>query len=566
MATWVGWSFVIVGIWNGVKLITAGSMLKDQFASRLWRYLLIGGALLLISIVIPAEYREGVSGVRLPVIWPYTHLSGWLILMCAIGSVTRGYKLLTAHPRSEAKQHLAPFFIWLGSLGVSIWWSISEGNQFWILKGSIPINIPTVAGLAALAIAGMFLTTRLEASLKAKGIGRGVITHLVLLIGSIVFGIPLLWMLSTSFKEDEDLANSNGLVWVPKVQRSHDYWSKDNPLYTTWHEGRKVRGIIDSEASPTEVLLEIERPYSFRGRRIVVQRSELTEVPRQQPIFSSQINGEEVIVFVTENLPNGDRKLEVLEPSSLKGTVIQRSPEEVKSVRDTGLKIQNYSDALEWMPPETYFGSRYLINTIWLVVMSVIGTVLSCSIVAYGFARLRFPGREALFGIMLATMMLPAAVTMLPQFLIFRSLGWIDTLLPLWVPTFFASAFNVFLLRQFFATVPKEYEESARIDGCGYWRTFWQVMLPQVKAALAVIAIWTFMGAWNNFMGPLIYLTSPEKMTLSYALHLFAGDRGTEPALMMSFATMTIVPVVLLFFFAQKYFMDSIQLTGLGGR
>ena len=218
------------------------------------------------------------------------------------------------------------------------------------------------------------------------------------------------------------------------------------------------------------------------------------------------------------------------------------------------------------MPFETWYGLRYLINTLWYVVMAVLGTVLSCSLVAYGFSRLRFPGRDQLFSVMLATMMLPAAVTMLPQFLIFRTLGWVDSLLPLWVPTFFAGAFNVFMLRQFFATVPTELEEAARIDGCGYLRTFWQVMLPQVKPALAVIAIWTFMGAWNNFMGPLIYVSSPEKVTLSYALQLFAGDRYTDVSLIMAFSTMTVLPVLLLFFFAQKYFIEGVTLSGMGGR
>jgi multiple sugar transport system permease protein len=131
---------------------------------------------------------------------------------------------------------------------------------------------------------------------------------------------------------------------------------------------------------------------------------------------------------------------------------------------------------------------------------------------------------------------------------------------------FFASAFNVFLLRQFFKGIPMELEDAAKIDGCSYLTTFWNIMLPQIKPALAVIAIWTFMGAWNNFMGPLIYINSPENMPLSYALQLFQSDRGNEPALMMAFATLTIVPVLAVFFFAQKYFIEGVTLSGLGGR
>jgi len=211
-------------------------------------------------------------------------------------------------------------------------------------------------------------------------------------------------------------------------------------------------------------------------------------------------------------------------------------------------------------------GLVYLKNTLILVILSVVGTILSSSIVAYAFSRLKFPGRDLLFGLLLATMMLPGAVTLLPQFLIFRSLGWIDSLYPLWVPAFFASAFNVFLLRQFFKGIPMELEDAAKIDGCSYFRSFWNIMLPQIKPALAVIAIWTVLGAWNNFMGPLIYVNSPENMPISYALQLFHGDRSGEPGYLMAFATLTILPVLALFFFAQKYFIEGVTLSGMGGR
>ena len=209
----------------------------------------------------------------------------------------------------------------------------------------------------------------------------------------------------------------------------------------------------------------------------------------------------------------------------------------------------------------------YLKHTLIIVILSVLGTLLSSAIVAYAFSRMNFPGRNVLFGILLATMMLPAAVTLLPTFLIFRQIHTIDTLIPLWAPAFFGSAFNIFLLRQFFMQIPMELEDAAKIDGCTYLKTFWDIMMPQIKPALAVIAIWTFMGAWNNFMGPLIYISSPEHMPLSYALQLFNGDRGNdEPGLVMAFATMCMAPVLLLFFFAQRYFIEGVTLSGLGGR
>jgi len=258
--------------------------------------------------------------------------------------------------------------------------------------------------------------------------------------------------------------------------------------------------------------------------------------------------------------------MQVLSPASLKGQEHIFSPDEVEPVRHVGLKTDNYPEALSYLPPETNNGLVYLKNTLILVVLGVIGTILSSSIVAYAFSRMKFPGRDLLFAILLSTMMLPGAVTLLPQFLIFRKLGWIDTLLPIWVPAFFASAFNVFLLRQFFKGIPMELEDAAKIDGCSYLKAFWSIMLPQIKPALAVIAIWTFMGAWNNFMQPLIYINSPENMPLSYALQLFQGDRGNEPGLMMAFATLTILPVLGVFFFAQKYFIEGVTLSGLGGR
>lgn len=218
------------------------------------------------------------------------------------------------------------------------------------------------------------------------------------------------------------------------------------------------------------------------------------------------------------------------------------------------------------LPVETSRGLVFLKNTLIIVILNVIGTLISSSIVAYAFARLRFPGKGALFLVLLSTMMLPAAVTLIPTFLIFRWLGWIDTLKPLWVPAFLGSAFNIFLLRQFFMSIPAELEDAAKIDGCTYLRTFWQVMLPQIKPALAVIAIWTFMAAWNNFMGPLIYINSPENMPISYAVQLFQSDRSGEPGLLMAFATMAMLPVLAVFFVAQKYFIEGVTLSGLGGR
>ena len=226
----------------------------------------------------------------------------------------------------------------------------------------------------------------------------------------------------------------------------------------------------------------------------------------------------------------------------------------------------NYVEALMYLPPETYYGWTFLKNSLILTILSVLGTVLSSSMVAYSFARLKWPGREGWFKVMLVTMMIPGAVTLMPQFLIFRSLGWIDTLRPLWVPAFFGSAFNIFLLRQFFLGIPNELEDAAKIDGCGPFATYWKVMLPQVKPALAAIAIMAVLAAWNNFQGPLIYLSSPEQMPMAYGLQLYQQDHAGEPGLMMAASTMVVLPIVVLFFFSQRYFIEGVSLSGLGGR
>ena len=227
---------------------------------------------------------------------------------------------------------------------------------------------------------------------------------------------------------------------------------------------------------------------------------------------------------------------------------------------------RNYPDALKFLPPGSGYGLLNLGNTLVIAVMSVLGTVLSSSFVAYGFARMRWPGKDWLFGVLLATMMLPDAVTMMPRFLIFRQLHWIDTLLPLWVPSFFASAFSVFLLRQFFMGIPQELEDAAKIDGCGPFTTWWRVMMPLVKPALAAVTIMTFLGAWKDFLGPLIYISSPEKMPLSYVLQLYNAAHGGEPGLLMAATTLVVLPVIVLFFFTQRYFIEGVSFTGLGGR
>jgi multiple sugar transport system permease protein len=221
---------------------------------------------------------------------------------------------------------------------------------------------------------------------------------------------------------------------------------------------------------------------------------------------------------------------------------------------------ENFGRSVTYIP---FF--LYLKNTLVICGLSVAGTVLSSSLVAYSFSRIRWPGRDALFGVLLATMMLPGQVTLIPVFAIFRALGWIDTIKPLVVPHFLGSAFYIFMLRQFFLTIPLELSDAARIDGCSEWGIYQRVILPLARPALATVGLFTFINAWNDFLGPLIYLNDERKATLSLGLQQFVSQHGAEWSLLMAASTLMTLPIILLFFFAQRTFIQGIALTGVKG-
>ena len=220
----------------------------------------------------------------------------------------------------------------------------------------------------------------------------------------------------------------------------------------------------------------------------------------------------------------------------------------------------NYPKAIAALPFWTY--TR---NTIVITLFNIVGVIFSSSLVAYAFARLRWPGRNVLFVVLLSTMMLPPQVTMIPVFILFKNLGWVNTFLPLIVPAFFGNAFFIFLLRQFFMTIPRELEDAARVDGCPWLGIYWHVILPLSKPALATVGVFTFMGVWNDFMGPLIYLNSESKKTLALGLQAFLGEHSAEWAMLMAVSTLMLLPLLILFFLAQRYFIEGITLTGLKG-
>jgi multiple sugar transport system permease protein len=208
---------------------------------------------------------------------------------------------------------------------------------------------------------------------------------------------------------------------------------------------------------------------------------------------------------------------------------------------------------------------RFLLNSLYYAGFVTFGTVLSCAAVAYGFARLRFPGRDALFLLTIATMMIPGIVTFIPTYVLFKTFGVIGTYAPLIIPSFLGNAFFIFMLRQFFMGLPWELSDAARVDGASEWRIFWQIMLPLVRSALLVVAVFTFLGTWHEFFGPLIYLSDNSQYPLSLGLFAFRSQRTTEWSLMMAASTLATLPLVIVFFLAQRSFLQGITLTGLKG-
>lgn len=223
---------------------------------------------------------------------------------------------------------------------------------------------------------------------------------------------------------------------------------------------------------------------------------------------------------------------------------------------------ENYREAIDY-PGFPYL--RLLWNSIFYVGLVTIGTVISCAAVGYGFARLRFPGRDLLFGITLATLMIPSVVLFIPTYVLFRQVDLTGTYAPLIIPAFLGNAFFIFMMRQFFRGIPEELSDAARLDGAGEFRIFWQIMLPLVKPALMVVAVFTLLYTWHDFFGPLIYLSDPNDYPLSLGLFAFKGQRADEWALIMTGAVLTTLPLILVFLFTQRYFLQGVRMTGIKG-
>ncbi len=334
--------------------------------------------------------------------------------------------------------------------------------------------------------------------------------HALIIGVGLFFALPLVWMLATSFKSDRDVFHIP-LRLLPYTNTLAQVNGQALPLYNVTFDNQ-------------------------------VRQLALVSVDEGQGVFVNPNNPSETFTNV---------RMKFAEP-----------------VVAVGLRWENYMDALTYNPRAGVGVTiwTYLRNSLTICIFGVIGTVLSCALVAYGFARIRFPGRDLLFVLVLGTMMLPIQAVIIPQYVLFNDvLHWGNSFLPLVVPAFFANGWDVFLLRQFYRTIPEDLCEAARIDGANELDIFARIVLPLAKPALAVVAITTFLFYWNDFQAPMIYLTSPENFTMALGLADFQGQRQILWNLLMAAAVVFTIPIIIGFFFAQKQFIEGIKLTGVKG-
>ena len=366
-----------------------------------------------------------------------------------------------------------------------------------------------------------------------------IIAYLLLLLGAAFFLLPMIWMLSTALKPVEQTMTLPP-QWLPKA-------------YSIEREKRRVE-VRRGDTPITEPSLLVRD--NSGGAPFVVLADEVAG-GRWRPAGAT---GPGVAVSVAQEIPAVAEKPWVL-VHEVDGGRTEAVPAGQVAAR-VAPRWTNFGGAIRAMRNFP----RYLANTLLLCILNTLGAVLSSALAAYGFARVDWRGRDHIFLVALGTMMIPFPVVMVPLYSLFRAMGWIGTLQPLWVGSFCAGAFNVFLLRQFFRTIPQDLSEAARIDGCGEFRIFWQIILPLCRPALVVVGLFTFLGTWNDFLGPLLYLTDQKDFTLALGLQCYQSQSGgTEWHYLMAASTLVILPVVVLFLLAQRSFIEGISMTGLKG-
>ncbi len=347
---------------------------------------------------------------------------------------------------------------------------------------------------------------------KISDLFVSTLSHGLLIFVGMFFAVPFLWMVLTAFKSDQDVFRTPPR-WLPYDNVRVEVNGEKLPLYNVKVEDGSIRQLA--------ALSILEGVGTF-----------------VDPANPSEI--------LTYKLQQGSER--IAEP-----------------ITEVSFRWQNFPDAMNRGSRPSVGASfwAYFRNSLILAFFTIIGTLVSNTPVAYAFARLKFPGRDVLFVIILATMMLPFQVTMIPIYLLFNdTLGWGDTFLPLIIPAFFANAWDVFLLRQFFKTIPEEMCDAARVDGANEWQIFTRIVLPLSTPVLATITIFTFLWAWNDFTGPLLFLNSPRNFTMALGLQDFQGQNIIIWNQLMAAATVFTLPIIVAFFFAQKTFIQGIKLTG----
>jgi multiple sugar transport system permease protein len=356
--------------------------------------------------------------------------------------------------------------------------------------------------------------------------------HVPLLVLAVGFGFPLLWLVSASLQPREQVAA------IPPELVPH-----------------RFRVTLSTASGRTETLFVTPPQKLESGSKVAVKEWQLSKHGQRPPrtFHVEEASIEQVVAPVFGNYPEAIRALTADEA-------------------DKALPLSQLLGRTRWpwTAPDATGHSitflTYLANTLIVAVLGVIGATLSSALAAYGLSRIRWRGSRSLFAITLATMMVPFPVLMVPLYGLFRDLGWLGTLKPLWVPAFFGGAFNIFLLRQFFMTIPKDLSEAARIDGCSEWQIFWRIILPLAKPALSVVALFHFLFVYNDFLGPLLFLPEPATFTMALGLQQYQSQLGGgEWHLLLAASVILVLPVVVLFFFTQKTFIQGISTTGMKG-
>ncbi len=406
------------------------------------------------------------------------------------------------------------------------------------------------------------------------------IAHLPLIVLGAMFLFPLVWLILTSLQPREQVGKIPP-EWLP---RQHFVMRGSEKVFVTPPEAMGAdKVLVHLEDGPKKGQDVLVPPSSYQDGVATVAQQEADRMVEHA--YTAKLVQVIPKHFVTvrewrvSKYGNEAPRTFYVKPDDVQ-TVIEpvtgNYPESVRELtageeqKKLGIGELVGRTRFPWTPKaeegHTITFLTYLTNTLVVAVLSVIGTVLSSALVAYGLSRVSWRGRELLFGLTLATMMVPFPVLMIPLYSVFRGLGWVGTLQPLWVPAFFGSAFSVFLLRQFFMTIPKELSEAARIDGCSEFQIFWRIILPLAKPALTVVALFQFLFVYNDFLGPLIFLTEPETFTMALGLQQYQSQEGgSEWHLLMAASVMLITPVIALFFFTQKTFIQGISTTGMKG-